>query len=326
MDAVEQMMYGQSDAVPWHGKGVTISDAEKTDVRACISKSGLDWAAELEELVTVAHARKNASNIESNISHKAVVRSTDRSILGVVGPRYKPLQNIEAFDWFQPFLDAGTCKLHTAGSLFHGRKVWVLAELAKNNSVVAKDDEVKKFILLSNSHDGTTSVRVGFNPIRVVCFNTLSMAISSSLSQLIRIRHSSQVKHNLESIREIMDEANVQFEATAEQYQHLASRHINVGDLHKYVKIVLKVDNITDDKIKTRTRNTIDKIVGLCESGRGNTNPAVRNTWWTAYNGFTEYLNHYKGRNIDNRLNNIWFGTDIQTSKEAFKKAMEMAS
>jgi phage/plasmid-like protein (TIGR03299 family) len=335
---VEQMMY--HGALPWHGHGNPVADEDQTNIDVCIVKSGLDSEVGLRPLVTVNSAQsvvdyaydesnhiygQDAPAIKPDVSYNAVVRLTDNSILGVVGPRYKPLQNRDAFDWFQPFLDAGTCKLHTAGSLFNGQKIWILAELNKNPSVVAKGDEIKKFILLSNSHDGTTSVRVGYTPVRVVCANTLSMAHRNG-SALIRLRHSSQLKTNLNAVRDIMDEANATFEATAEQYQYLAGRHVNVADLRKFVKIVLKVDKVDDNDLKTRTRNTISKIIGLCESGRGNNNPAVRNTWWTAYNGVTEYLNHTKGRTTAKRLDNIWFGNDVKTNSDALKTALEMAA
>ena len=106
---------------------------------------------------------------QEKVARYAVRRKTDGRILGTVGPRYTLLQNKDAFQWFQPFLDAQEAALHTAGSLVHGSRIWVLAKLNRDPLVIAEGDEVEKFVLLSHSHDGSLAVRVGFTPIRVVC-------------------------------------------------------------------------------------------------------------------------------------------------------------
>ena len=201
---VEKMMF--VGATPWHGEGTKLD--ENPSISEAIVAAGLDWEVGTKSLFTAEGTEVNA---------KATFRKTDNRVLGVVGPRYTPLQNQDAFDWFQPFLDAQECQLHTAGSLSEGEKVWVLAQLNRDNCEIVKGDEVSKFILLSNSHDGSTSIRVGYTPIRVVCVNTLAAAHNSKDSQLIRIRHTRSSKTNLDNVRDIMDNIYAQFEATAEQ-------------------------------------------------------------------------------------------------------------
>lgn len=257
------------------------------------------------------------------VRHRATYRVTDGSILGVVGPNYTPLQNIEAFQWFQPFLDAEECRFETAGSLKGGQRVWVLAKIQRNDMEVAKGDYVTKYILLSNSHDGSTAVRLGFTPIRVVCWNTLSMAHSNQASQLIRIRHCSGVKDQMENVREIMNLANQQFEATAEQYRLLANRNINAADLHKYVKLVLNVKE-EDDQIKTRTRNIMERVFELFETGKGS--EFGKDTYWNAYNAVTEYLNYERGRTDDSRLTSLWYGDSFNMNQRALTTALEMVA
>jgi phage/plasmid-like protein (TIGR03299 family) len=228
--------------------------------------------------------------------------------------------------WFQPFLDAGECCLHTAGSLHSGQKVWVLAQLNRDNSEIVPGDEVSKFILLSNSHDGTTAIRVGYTPIRVVCANTMAMAHSKgSGSQLIRIRHTRSSKNNLENVRDIMDNINMQFDATAEQFRFLASKNFNQADIRQYVKVMLGIEKTVDDDIKTRTRNIMDEILALVE-GPKQSATNVRGTWWAAYNGYNEYLNYNKGRTEDNRLDSLWFGLNDNDNIKALYTAMEFAN
>jgi phage/plasmid-like protein (TIGR03299 family) len=310
--AVEQMMF--VGATPWHGLGNKV-DAD-IGVEDAIVAAGLDWEVGLKDLQTVDGVP---------VSHRATYRKTDGSILGVVGPRYTPLQNKDSFDWFQPFIDAGECGIHTAGSLHSGQKVWVLAQLNRDNSEIVPGDDVSKFILLSNSHDGTTAIRVGYTPIRVVCVNTLAMAHNNKNSQLIRIRHTRSSKNNLEQVRDIMDNINSQFEVTAEQFRFLASKNFNQGDIRRYVKTMLGIEGTVDGDIKTRTRNIMDEILALVE-GPKQSATNVRGTWWAAYNGYNEYLNYNKGRTEDNRLDSLWFGANANDNIKALEKAMEFAN
>ncbi len=311
--AVEQMMF--VGATPWHGLGNKLDEAPT--ISEAIAAAGLDWEVGLKDLVTTDG---------QPVPARATYRKTDDSILGVVGPRYTPLQNDAAFNWFQPFLDAGECNLHTAGSLHNGQKVWVLAQLNRDNSEIVKGDEVGKFILLSNSHDGTTAIRVGYTPIRVVCANTMAVAHSKgSGSKLIRIRHTASSKVNLENVRDIMDNINAEFDATAEQYRFLASKNFNQADVRRYVKVMLDIEGTPDEQIKTRTRNIMDDILATIE-GPKQSMPGVKGTYWAAYNGFNEFLNYTKGRTADNRIDSLWFGLNANDNAKALQTAVQFAS
>src|SRR5262249_52143894 len=275
---IETMAFFQE--TPWHGLGTALHEEDLYDWPKTCEKAGLAWDVDLSPSAP--------ANTQAKATHKAVRRKTDGHTLGVVGPRFFPLQNSDAFAWFQPFLDAREAALHTAGSLRHGSRIWVLAKLNRTPLVVAPGDEVEKFILLSHGHDGSLAVRVGFTPVRVVCQNTLSMAHGSDASRLIRVKHTKDVQANLANIREVMDLANAEFEATAEQYRLLARKSINQADLRRYVKKVFRVEE--DREGSTRLKNIMEEIVGLAEAGRGNELPSVSGTLWTAYNGVSEWL------------------------------------
>jgi len=309
---IETMAYfGQ---LPWHGLGTALEEADLYDWQSASKKAGLDWSVDLVPLIT--------ADTQAKVTHRAVRRTSDSKVLGVVGPRYAPLQNRDAFGWFQPFLDAKEAALHTAGSLRGGSRIWVLAKLNRDPLVIAQGDEVEKFVLLSHGHDGSLAVRAGFTPIRVVCQNTLSMAHGSDASKLIRVKHTKDVLENLANIREIMDLANAEFEATAEQYRLLARKSINQADLRKYVRRVLKVD---EENPSTRSLNIVEEIVRLAETGRGNDLPSIRGTLWAGYNGLAEWLTYNRGRSDDNRLNSLWFGDGLSTNRYALEVALGMA-
>jgi phage/plasmid-like protein (TIGR03299 family) len=310
---VETMMYvGET---PWHGLGKTIPEEKKLSIDEAIVAAGLDWVVDRRPMFT-EYNKGLKLKVEVSGCY-AMCRNTDDSVLGVVGQDYTPLQNTEAFKWFQPFLDAKEATIETAGSLKTGRKVWVLVKIRKGELSVHNKDEVNHYMLLSNSHDGTTAVRVGFTPIRVVCNNTLCLAHESKASKLLRVKHTSRLHENLEAIREIMSLARREFRATVKQYEALASKGINKKDLETYVR---KVFQLPDDK---GGKELIPAVVFLFEEGRGA--KEAGNTHWGAYNAVNGYLNYFRGKTQDNTLTSLWFGDSAQVNKRALDVALEMA-
>lgn len=332
--AVENMFYvGET---PWHGLGNPLIEAPTIEEGIVIA--GLDWEVKTEPLFT-----KGGIVVDSRATYREIKgvkdgkQFTKHDVLGVVGPRYTPLQNKDAFAWFQPFIDSGEASLHTAGSLHDGKTVWVLAVVNGDPLKIRGNDDVIRFILLSNSHDGSTSVRVGFTPIRVVCANTLAFAHADEASTLIRLRHSTSVKANLEAVRDVMSLANAEFEATAEQYRMLAKKDINKRDLKRYIKKVLGYDQKDVKEMSKRGITMMNKRIGTLldrfEDGRGiEVVPEVAGTWWAAYNAVTEYLSYDRGRSKDenvaqqNRLDSVWFGPSANDNVAALHTALEMAA
>ena len=304
---------------PWHGLG-TILDNPPT-IQEAIKVAGLDWNVSLKPLFTST----DDGQIDQAVEAQATVSSKTNDILGIVGMNYTPLQNDEAFNFFQPFLDEGLATLETAGSLFNGQKVFITAKINLDNSVIVPGDEVEKFILLSNSHNGTTAVRIGFTPIRVVCNNTLTMAHENKKSKLIKVKHGKNVKTNIESLRDTMNLINQEFEATMDQYRYLASRQINSEDLKKYIKLVFtqeKEEKQSFNNDETKETKLVREITELFETGRGNYMNGVKGTVWASYNAVTEYLTHYRGRTLDHRFNSLWFADGQKLNKRALDLAL----
>ncbi len=305
-------------ATPWHGLGRSVTDpAIMVNASEFMKSAGMDWDVTLKSLQTPDGLA---------VPNRAVVRSVAGvdKVLGVVGPAWEPLQNIDAFQFFQPWLNAGLAKLETAGSLFDGEKVWVLARLDIASAEVVRGDEISPYVLLSNSHDGKHAVRAGFCPIRVVCQNTLAAAHASSVSKLVRVRHTSKLQVNLETLRDTMNLIKRDFEANLEQYRYLASKQFNQADIAKYVKQLLEVDD--EKEISTRTENKIRDIFQRIVNGKGQKNPAVAGTWWAAYNGVNEAINYVGCHSQENRLDNLWFGRGVAKNADALKLAMSMAA
>lgn len=328
---VEKMMYvGQ---VPWHGLGTKFETAPSLE--EAIKSAGLDWEVAKVALQTVG------TNLD--VPAMAIQRQTDKRILGVVGPDWNPLQNTKAFEFFKPFIDEKEASINTAGSLKKGQRVFILAKINRDPMDIVKGDSVEKYILLSNSHDGSQAVRVGFTPIRVVCANTLAMAIGDNASKLIRLRHTKNLHQAMESVQDVMNVANQQFEATAEQYRAMAKMDMNSGDLEKFIKLVfLQKKTSTEAQIAmsegaesdgtdetTGGARLIERITPLFEKGRGNDMAGVKGTLWGAYNAITEYIQYDRGNSEETRLDQTWFGQGQVLNKRAMavaKKFLDKAA
>lgn len=321
---VENMFYmGQT---PWHGLGTKVIDAPTSE--EAIKLAGLNWRVNLADL-RLADGRM--------VTHKATVRDSDGSILGVVGPDYTPLQNHEAFAFFDPFIRGNLAEYHTAGSLREGRRVWILARMRGVDPMeVISGDAVESYILLSNGHDGSLAVRVGFTDTRVVCANTLRAAHGSAGSKLLRVKHTSGVKDTLDEIREVMDCARNEFVATVEQYRQLARRDIDARTLETYVKVVFrKADKPAPTGLvlasqsgasdaPEESKRLVPRIVDLFESGRGM--KGMRPTMWRAFNAVTEYTSHHRGRTQDSRVDSLWFGDSANVNRRALELGLQMAA
>jgi phage/plasmid-like protein (TIGR03299 family) len=292
----------------WHGLGNVIHEAPT--VQEGIIQAGLQWDVKLENLFM-----KDGRSV----THNAVIREDNNKVLGVVGPNWTPLQNLEAFDFFNSFLEEGHVKLESAGSLREGKIVWVLAKLSGAEGEVIKGDKIERYFLLSNGHDGKRAVSMGFTDVRVVCQNTLEMADRSEASKLIRVIHSKQVKHNMKTIKEIVDFGSERFVADMEKMKQLTRRGINQDDVRKFVEAVFfsKADLEKSVRMQNKFGTYMSKINELLETGAGSDIAGVRGTQYGLYNAATEFLTHHITDNDDRRLSQLWFGTTKQLNANA---------
>lgn len=294
----------------WHRLGVVLEQPPSID--DAIRLAGLDWEVRLAPLALAEDGRA--------VSHRATVRGSDNAILGVVGPGYVPLQNRDAFGWFQPFVDSGAATLEAAGSLRGGRRVWVLARVADAIREVAPNDPITQYVLLAHAHDGTLAIRCGFTVVRVVCQNTLSGALDDDQSKLLKIRHRSGARDALERVREVIDLARGEFAATAEQLRQLARVGCDERTLRRYVREVFVPGAADAENVASRI---VGNVVPLFEGGRGA--ELSRGTLWGAYNAVTEYITHERGRSDDARVESAWFGEGARLARRALDVGLEFA-
>lgn len=303
---------------PWHGLGHVVKDAP--NMAEVLKLAGLDYSVSLRDLFL---------GDGTKVDYKAIARDTDNTVYGyVTGMKYQPLQNAEALEFFRPFQESGLVSFETAGSLRDGGRIWILARIndAANGEVtIAPNDNVRKYLLLSNGHDGKTGVKVGFCPIRVVCANTLAIAHNDKESKLMRIFHSQRTKDALEALRDTINVANETFEATTAQYKNLAHKGVKPGDIERLVtRVFYNGAQAESDREKIAREKLNSTITQLFEYGHGNTNPAVSGTAWALYQGVTQYLSYDMGRTQAGRLDSLWFGKSHDLNEVALKAAIEL--
>jgi phage/plasmid-like protein (TIGR03299 family) len=307
--------------VPWHGLGRILKDAPKT-VEEGLKAGGIDWS------VTRVPVTAEFKGHTLNTGHFAVIRETDTKVLGVVGPDYHPVQNSTAFEFFNPFIEQGLCTIETVGSLKGGRRVWMLARVNGTSADIVKGDEVNAYFLVSNSHDGSTRVRLGFTGTRVVCMNTLTIAHGES--DLLRVSHTKNAEVALERIQGIVDFQKQKFSATVEKMRELARLGVSADSLRRYVERVflpeVKKRTVSDEDAQSALNKIHAKVVPLFEKGRGNDLPGVKGTMWAAYNAVSEYMTWEKGRSASTRLDSLWFGEGGKINQRALTEALKIAA
>ena len=162
---VETMFYTREK--PWHGLGTQVMEAPTS--AAALSLAGLDWRVIQKPLLTYDEIPVPG--------FKANLRDSDNQVLGVVTDRYKVVQNEDAFAFTDSLLGEGVT-YETAGSLQNGRRTWILAKLPQR--YIISGDEITPYLVFMNSHDGSGAIKAAMTPIRVVCMNTLNLALSTA--------------------------------------------------------------------------------------------------------------------------------------------------
>ena len=295
----------------WHGLG-TVLHYPPTTAQAIID-AGLDW--QVTELPLFFQSEQGLTPVSS---HKSLIRSTDHQLLGIVSQQYRPLQNHLAFSWFDFLLHDGDVSLESAGSLKDGKRVWILAKINQSTTEIIPNDPVEPYLLLSNSHDGSSAIWIQFTPIRVVCQNTLSYALSrrqqdQELGRAFRIRHQGDLQSKLSQAQTALDFARQKFDAATDDYKAMASYSLNQADLDFYLSLVLDTDT-------PQSTRAYPQIVTNFEQGRGNHGK----TLWDAYNGVTEWLDHQRGTSDSKRLESTWFGNSAKTRILAHQSALDL--
>lgn len=220
---VESMFYLREK--PWHGLGTKVMEAPTS--KDALQLAGLDWNVVQEPIYTETE--------ELIDGYKANVRDSDRSVLGVVTDRYKVIQNEEAFAFVDALLGEGV-RFETAGSLNGGKKVWMLAHMPREYIIAG--ERISPYLVFSNTHDGSGAVKVAITPIRVVCNNTLNLALNTAKRSWSMV-HTGDVKDKLEEARNTLFMAEKYMDNLGKEFERLRSIEISDTEVLEYINLLL---------------------------------------------------------------------------------------
>ncbi len=300
--------------VPWHQLGRRLS--KPATAAEAMEAARLDYKVVKRPLKAIIHARHFADVPNAF----ATVRTDTNVVLGVVGSRYQPVQNKDAFNFFDPLVDRDEAIYHTAGVLGRGEKIWLLAKLPDYIKVGPKNDPVEKYVLLYNSHDGSSHIKVKMTPIRVVCNNTLTAALSGADAE-VRIKHTASATDKLREAHKVLELTNQLYKELDYIFNRMALRKVTPTQLVEYCKTLVP-DN-AEAESNTRTENIRNQIIRLHDD-----TPSAamhRGTLFGAYNSITELVDHAQTTDSSKHLRSIWFGgSGEQLKRRAYQLAESM--
>ncbi len=223
---LESMFYTREK--PWHGLGIQVQEAPAS--ADALRLAGLDWNVVQEPIYTDFN--------EPIDGYKANVQDSDRKVLGVVSDRYKVVQNTDAFSFTDELLGKGV-RYETAGSLQEGRKVWLLARLPREYIIAG--ERISPYLVFSNTHDGSGSVKVAVTPVRVVCNNTLNLALSTAKRSFSMI-HTGNIQDKIQEAKETLFMAEEYMDCLGIEFEQLRRQKMTDEQVKEYIELLLPME------------------------------------------------------------------------------------
>lgn len=304
----------------WHGLGQVV-DKAMTAAEA-IELANLDYEVEKTPLI----CKIDDDTMPEFKDKFATYRKDTKVPLGIVGSRYEIVQNRDAFAFFDAIIDAGEAIFETAGVLGDGERIFVTAKLPSD--MLVGGEVCEKYIILTNSHDGTSSIIAGFTTIRVCCSNTLQAALRG-LSNKVHIEHRSGAKERLSEAYKVMGIASKYMTEVNEIFEQMTKTKVSDEELQKYIidvmspekKVVLTAEE--EEKVSTRFKNQVSSIYDFALSHPTQQTDAAKGTMWGAYNSISGYYNYIANfKNEEQKFTSQMFGNGNKKINKAFAKAI----
>jgi phage/plasmid-like protein (TIGR03299 family) len=306
----------------WHGLG-QIVDTAMTSAQA-IELANLDY--EVKKAPIFAGIQdENGLNYSEYQDRFATYRTDNNDVLGLVGDRYEIVQNKDAFGFFDAIIDSGEAIFETAGVLGKGERIFVTAKLPKD--MLVNGEVCEKYIVLTNSHNGSSSIIAGLTTIRVVCNNTLQASLRD-LSNKVSIQHRAGAKNKLAEAYRVMGIASEYMTEVEEIFNKMSKTPITDDGLKKYIENVMrpvykKDDNV--EEVSTRFKNQVNSIYEFALSHPTQITNASRGTMWGAYNSISGYYNYIANfKDTEAKFSSQMFGNANTKISKGFEMALEL--
>lgn len=328
-EGVAEAFYALTPA--WHGLGAVVQDAPSSE--EAIKLAHLEWEVTQQPVYTATPQQTLAGQPEQAEikGYVANVRKDSGDVLGVVSDRYQPVQNVEAFNFCDGLLQDGIIRYESAGAMRGGKVVWLLAQMPQRRDEVADGDQLAPYILFTNSHDGTRAALIMPTSVRVVCMNTLRLALRRGEATALKIRHTGEIDQKLEAAREAVGLVNKMFDANIDTARKLAARKVQHSEFITYLDKLMPLPDKAQKRAYNHRTEIRQKIKDNFYSDPRQQLSAIRNSAWAAFNAVTQYVDHqadYRGNSATKRAENGWYsvtlGAGNDAKQEAFDTAVEM--
>lgn len=315
---VEQLVSGEyslayAGEVPWHGLGKPVSNDLTT--AQMMQAAGLDWTVSKRSLF----AEVAGQRIETTA--QALIRDSDNKVLTIVSDSWNPVQNEEAFEFFNEFVHAGDMEMHTAGSLKGGRQVWALAKIKDSFFDLFGGDRTEGYLLFSNPHQFGKAIDVRFTAVRVVCNNTLTLSLDTATKNSVSINH--RAVFDSAKVKETLGIATGKLDKYKEMAAFLGSKQYSDENIVEYFNRVFPMTSGTKASEGKLASRAARKAFDVIETQPGA--EYAEGSFWQLYNSATFLMDHKLGRSADNRMNSAWFGGNRERKVKALNIALEMA-
>ena len=290
----------------WHGLGARLSQV--ATAQEAIEAASMGWEVEMRKVFI----QTPSGQFMEVPNKKAVTRMDNGKVYGVFSDGYTPLQNRDAFTFFDSVVGAGEAIYHTAGTLGGGSRIWILAKLP-GDLKLSNSDVLERYILLANSHDGSLAVTMKPTTVRVVCNNTLSVAMGGETNKLFKAVHTTNVMQRVNQARETLGLQEAYFAMMMRGIERLADERMTQVAAEEFL-VELFGQEENPEAISTRMRNQMDTVGDLFISGTGN--HGVNR--WDMLNAVTEFVDHKRSKDADKRLDAAWFGGGKDLKQKAW--------
>ncbi|WP_410498651.1 DUF932 domain-containing protein [Chitinibacter sp. S2-10] len=311
---VESMAFVRD--TPWHGLGNRLTEQQPLDV--WLREAGMDWSINQSDVLF--NVADTGMHIRSHADSRVLYRSDTLAPLSVVSPRYQVVQPTEVLHFYKDLVEAGGFELETAGVLKGGKKLWALARTGQE-ALLRGNDQVKAYLLLATSCDGSMCTTAQFTSVRVVCNNTLQMAVGDSTGS-VKVPHST--KFDPQAVKEALGLGLSGWDQFIANMKQLSQRPISGAEAAQYFSDVLE-EQVLDMESPALSR-AMQQVTALYSgAGMGSLLASSRGTAWGLLNSVTEFVDHQRrARSQDYRLDSAWFGQGAQLKGKALNQAIAL--
>lgn len=318
---LESMAYvGQT---PWHELGNKLPPKQPIEVWA--DKAGMNWNICATPVRYMTEQAGTLGAVMSFAEQVVLYRSDTKAPLSVVSDRYQVVQPREVLEFYRDLTEVSGFELETAGVLKSGKKFWALARTGKE-TVLKGNDVVKGYLLLATSCDGTLATTATPTTIRVVCNNTLAIALNGA-SSAIKVAH--RTSFDALAVKKQLGFAVSQWDSFMYRMKTLSERKVKSHEAMNYfLKVICQSEIQGDSSPGLNNERALKKVQALFDgTGRGAELAAAKGTAWGLLNAVTEFVDHErKARSQEYRLDSAWFGQGAQLKQRALEHAMQLVA